>query len=143
MRRKLDAASVAFLVVHDSNTTVRQNLTASDIQVYRMGLGYLDIGFHCVIRRDGEVSQGVPIDEAGTHTTRFDTKSVGILLVGGKTTRGRPSCNYTKPQLAALKATLVHLKPSFPNAAIVGAGELLGGTSPHFNVSDFYENTAG
>ena len=80
------------------------------------------------------MSDGVSIEHAGTHTNHFDTKSIGILMVGGKTTRGKPSDNYTIEQKTALSMTLSALKFPFPNAKAVGAGELLGGTSPHFAI---------
>lgn len=136
MRQLLDSKDVEFLVVHSTDTNIHQDLSLQDILEYRKKEGYPDIGFHFVIHREGFISDGIPLDRAGTHTNHFDTKSVGILMVGGKTTRGKPSDNYTKEQHAALGMLLMALRYPFPNAVPKGSGELLGGTSPHFSIGE-------
>jgi hypothetical protein len=57
-------------------------------------------------------------------------------MVGGKTTRGKPSDNYTQEQKETLKGLLDELTSTFTNSKVVGSGELLGGTSPHMNLEE-------
>lgn len=141
MRRELSRSNVEFLVVHSTNTNIHQDLSLEDILEHRKKEGYPDIGFHYVLHRGGHVSQGVPANQAGTHTSHFDGKSIGILLVGGKTTRGKPSDNYTDIQKVNLCLLLGQLNHSFPTAVPKGAGELLGGTNPHFDIGKLYDTS--
>lgn len=136
MRQQLARDDVEFLVVHSTNTNINQDLSFEDIIKHRHQEGYPDVGFHFVIHRCGMLSAGIPMTQTGTHTSHFDTRSLGILMVGGKTTRGKPSDNYTKEQKAALTLLLNVLSLMHRNATPKGAGELLGGTSPHFKVAD-------
>ncbi len=141
MRKKLTTENVEFLIVHASNTNCNQDLSLKDIAKHRATEGYPDIGFHWVISRDGFTRQGINISEAGTHTPRFDAISIGILLVGGKTTRGKPSDNFTQAQKASLVALFDLLTTRFPNASIVGVSDIVGGTNPNFNVRELYESS--
>lgn len=141
MKKKLTHENVEFIVVHASSSTVHQDLTVDEVLKKRVREGYPDIGFHYVITRDGKLNEGIPISEAGTHTARFDTCSIGVLMVGGKTTRGRPSDNYTKEQKETLKSLLNILSANY-TAKVVGVGQLLGGTSPHFNLEELQHDTS-
>lgn len=139
MRRELNSSGVDFLIVNTTNTNIHQDLTLEDIVSYRKKEGYPDIGYHYVIHRDGVCSGGIPFEEAGTHTSHFDRNSIGILLVGGCTTRGKPFDNHTPEQKETLLTLLHLLSRIYPKAKPVGAGELVGGTSPHFDIGKFYD----
>lgn len=136
MIKQLTPKNVGFLVVHPTKSTVHQDLSIDDILKSRRDEGYSDIGFHYVITRDGLAYLGIPSNEAGTHTAQYDDISVGILLVGGKSTRGKPSDNYTPIQKSTLKLLIKHLQILYPIAKPVGVGELWGGSSPHFSVQE-------
>lgn len=136
MRKQLTTENVSYLVVHPSNTTVHQDLTVEDIIKQRALEGYPDIGFHYVITRDGQAHKGIPTNDAGTHTAQYDDKAIGILIVGGRTTRGKPSDNYTKEQKYTLLILLTLLSLEYNNSKPVGIGELWGGASPHFSIQE-------
>jgi N-acetyl-anhydromuramyl-L-alanine amidase AmpD len=139
MRRLLTPSAVEFIVVHCSGTTVHQDIQIQDILKRRQLEGYHDVGWHYVITRDGVPWIGAPLQQAGTHTSHFDDRSIGILLIGGKTTRGRTSDNFSVDQKEALFDVLDEVCPHFPNARIIGQGALLGGTSPHFDIGKSYD----
>ncbi len=136
MKKILQKASVDFLIVHSTYTAARLDLTVEDVLNRRIKNGFPDIGFHHVITRDGSVELGVPLDTVGTHTPRFADSAIGILLVGGKTSRGVPSDNYTQAQKQSLKTLLTTLKLTYINAKVIGSGEVLGGSSPHFDLQE-------
>ncbi len=134
MKKKLE--QVNLLIVHATQTSLKWDLEFSDILRQRLAEGLPDIGFHYIVKRSGMLIEGIPTDEVGTHTPRFSDNSIGILMVGGKTTRGKPSDNYTQEQKETLHGLLDELTTTFTNSKIVGSGELLGGTSPHMNLEE-------
>lgn len=136
MRKILNKEDVQYLVVGCTHTSMRQDLSPDEIRRSALKKGIKDTGYHAIITRDGGIHGGVPINKVGTHTSRFDNISIGILMVGGKTTRGKPSDNYTEAQKQSLGIFLRHCAEYWPDAQVVGQGELIGGASPHFNVRD-------
>jgi len=137
MKKELTANSVEFIIVHASSSTIKEDLQVADIEKRRLAEGFSSSGYHFVITRDGEVHNCTPLDQAGSHTDHFDDRSIGVLIVGGKTTRGKPSNNYTSEQLIALQVLVLDMKALFTKAEAVGVGELLGGTNPHIRVNNY------
>lgn len=78
------------------------------------------IGYHFVIRRDGRVETGRPVDAIGAHVEGYNSTSVGICLAGGVDEHGRSRDNFTPAQYAALAELLIELKAKYPKATIRG-----------------------
>lgn len=136
MKKNLDLDSVRFVVIHATRTSPRSTVTLEDVKEKRLKGGFLDIGYHFLITRAGGLQVGVPLPQVGTHTARFSDEAIGVLIEGGKTARGRPADNYTDKQKKELKELIADLLVNSPNAEVIGVGELLGGTSPHFNIKE-------
>ena len=134
MQKLLIKNDVSFLIVHSTYTTVHVDPTLSDVLRERQAEGFPDIGYHFVIGRSGEPLVGTPIHLAATHTPRFANISIGVLMVGGKSKRGRPMDNYEDSQKESLRQLLKYITSFYPNIKPIGAGAVLGGTSPHFNL---------
>ncbi len=133
-KRQLDPENVELLIVQSSNTAASSDLSMDDLLAARVAEGYPDIGFHYVITRNGTIHTGISVKEAGTHTERFDSNSLGILIIGGRTERHHVSDNYTKSQRISLGYLTTTLKDRFPHARVVGYGDLHGGTNPHTRI---------
>lgn len=118
--RPLAPGDVKFLAVHCAATKPDQDIGVADIDRWHRNQGYLKVGYHFVIRRDGKVEQGRKLSERGAHVEGFNHCSVGICLVGGVDANLKPSNNFTEAQFAALKALLADLKASFPGAVVQG-----------------------
>ena len=115
------------LVIHCSATKAGQDWGAAEIRrVHKEQNGWRDIGYHYVIRRDGRVEPGRPVEEIGAHVSGHNAHSIGICLVGGIDDRGRPEANYTPAQWTALKQTLLGLRRKFPVAEICGHRDFAG-----------------
>lgn len=70
--------------------------------------GWLEIGYHFVIKRDGTVQTGRAITKVGAHVLNQNVGNVGICLAGGLNEKtGKPEDNYTDEQKHAL-ALLLH-----------------------------------
>lgn len=139
MKKELTPSNVDYIIVSSSNTTQHEDLTLTDILNLRKKEGFTDIGYHYVITRDGYAHSGIHTSQAGTHTSRFNSNSIGILIIGGNTTRSEPFDNYRKRQKIALLSLLDILTLQFPKAKPIGSGALLGGTNPHFDIGEFYD----
>ena len=96
------------------------DIGAADIRRWHRAKGWLDIGYHFVIRRDGTVETGRNIATPGAHVAGFNSCSIGICMVGGQGERGNPENNFTEAQFRALYHQLQLLQAKFPNAAVQG-----------------------
>lgn len=99
--------------------------------------GYFSAGYHFVIRRDGTVETGRKLDQPGAHARGWNHLSLGFCLVGGRAAKGKQAeQNFTPAQYAALSQLLHGLTFKYPNAQVVGHGDLPGTATacPSFDV---------
>jgi N-acetyl-anhydromuramyl-L-alanine amidase AmpD len=122
--QKLVKEAVKYIVVHCSATPEHMDIGAEEISRWHRGKGWVTIGYHFVIRRDGELEHGRSIDSVGAHVQGRNKESVGVCLVGGTDIDFQPENNFTDPQFETLKEILRELIAEFPNAKIVGHHEL-------------------
>lgn len=108
--------------------------------------GWLDIGYHYVIKRDGTVEKGRPDTQVGAHEPKINRISLGICLIGGSPPlnspafkRGEGENNFTPAQFKALAGLLRKLKGAHPNAEIIGHRDVPGVAKacPSFSVKDW------
>jgi N-acetylmuramoyl-L-alanine amidase len=133
-------SKVQFLVVHCAATRPSMDVGKAEITRWHMQRGFFTIGYHFVIRRDGSVEAGRPLDMPGAHVQGYNGKSIGICMVGGVTERdvNVAEDNFTKDQFKSLHALLRNLQPKFPNARIVGHRDLdRGKACPSFDVAEW------
>ena len=89
--------------------------------------GWDDVGYHFIVRRDGEVEVGRTLDVIGAHCAGFNQDSVGTCLVGRD--------QFSERQFAALKRIHVMLRALFPGVSLHGHREFNAGkTCPNFDV---------
>jgi N-acetylmuramoyl-L-alanine amidase len=129
---------VDLLVVHCSATRESQDIGVEDIRRWHKQRGFLDVGYHYVIRRDGTRETGRPESVPGAHARGWNHRSIGICLAGGVMPNGKtPEDNFTVAQWDELKALLLELRTRYPGADIVGHGDLPGVNKacPSFDVA--------
>jgi N-acetylmuramoyl-L-alanine amidase len=105
--------------VDEKITLPGEDIGVKEITGWHLARGYRTIGYHYVIRRDGTVETGRPIDQVGAHVQGRNSNSIGICLVGGVSESGKSENNFEPPQWAALKALLIGLQKTYPSAAII------------------------
>lgn len=130
-----------YIVVHHAATKARMDVGVNEIRKWHKQQGWSDIGYHYVIRRDGTLEAGRPLDQAGAHVRGHNQHSIGICLVGGLSEDGkRADPNYTEAQLATLERTLRNATAAFPAAEIVGHRDLDSKKPdcPAFNVKSWW-----
>ncbi len=111
-----------YITVHCSATPPAQHLTADDIRAMHKAKGWRDIGYHFVIRRSGATEKGRPNNVIGAHVKGHNNNNLGICLVGGVDSNGRPDANYTDMQYHALYALVMELckQHEIPHANVQG-----------------------
>ena len=134
---KLDPQKVEYMVVQCAATRPSMDVGVKEIKRWHLQRGFFDVGYHYVIRRDGTVEKGRPDDQPGAHVSGFNSRSLGICMVGGVTEKdvNKAEDNFTEAQWASLKEVLTKLRGTFPKAAIVGHRDLARGKAcPSFDV---------
>ena len=58
------------------------DVSAATIRAWHLARGYIDIGYHKVIRRDGSLEIGRPEAVIGAHTKGYNTTSLGVVVTG-------------------------------------------------------------
>lgn len=117
---------VGFIVVHCSATKPSQDFDVTDIRRMHLRRGFVDVGYHFIIKRDGEVQPGRPLDRQGAHAERYNHLSVGVCLIGGVSEKDVAIAedNFTEVQFLALRKLLAELRITFPHAEILGHRDL-------------------
>ncbi|WCD55426.1 endolysin [Pseudomonas phage phi 21A] len=99
-------AKTTAIVVHCAATKPTMDIGRKEIQMWHVQQGWLAIGYHFVIRRDGTIEEGRPHDVVGSHVKGRNSDTLGICLVGGINAKGQPEDNFTDAQKAALNSLL-------------------------------------
>lgn len=71
------------IVIHCTATPASMDIGADRINEWHLTKGWSGIGYHFVVKRDGTVEDGRPIERAGAHVKGFNAESIGVALVGG------------------------------------------------------------
>lgn len=123
------------IIIHCADTYSDQDIDAAEIDRWHKERGWSQIGYHFVIKRDGEVEKGRPIEKQGAHTLGHNRNSIGICLVGGK-----PRYNFRKVQMASLRNLVSGLKRDHPSAKVHGHNEFADKECPTFDVRVWAED---
>lgn len=127
--------AINLIVIHCSATKPTQDIGAKEIREWHVkGNGWKDIGYHFVIRRNGVVEDGRPVEQVGAHVAGHNANSIGICMVGGIDAAGKPEANFTPEQWKALPRLLRVLKAQYPKATIHGHNEYAAKACPSFDV---------
>ena len=131
-----------YIVIHSAATKASMDVNAKEIDRWHRARGFLKIGYHFVILRDGTIEVGRDMDDIGAHCRGFNKISVGVCIVGGLSDDGEAEDNFTDVQKENLRTLLFDLQAYYPEAEIKGHRELKKGTEcPSFSVEDFVNDT--
>lgn len=103
----------------------------------RRGNGWLDIGYHYVIRLDGTIEEGRPIERAGAHVLGHNHDSIGICYVGGVSADDIKIARDTRTpdQIDAMDKLIAKLKKEYGDRITVhGHNEYDNKACPSFDV---------
>ena len=118
--------SITLIIIHCSAVKPDQTSSAAQIDTWHRRDNHwkFGIGYHYVIRRDGEIESGRPEWMVGAHCLNHNAHSLGICYEGGLDIRGQPADTRTEAQKAAMRTLLEDLHARYPRAVIVGHHDL-------------------
>lgn len=105
---------------HVTATKEGQDIGAKEIDAMHKAQGWSGIGYHRVIRLDGKREAGRGIDEIGSHVKNYNSRSVGVTIVGGLDKSGKPKDTRTKEQKEAMLVEAHDLLKRYPDAKFLG-----------------------
>ena len=120
--------TITLIIIHCSAVKPDQMSSAAQIDTWHRQRGFhLGIGYHYVVRRNGEIEQGRPEYMVGAHCLNHNAHSIGVCYEGGLDIRGQPADTRTEAQKATMRRLLEELHERYPRAVIVGHHDL----NPH------------
>jgi len=113
------------IVIHCSATPNGRETSAEDIHRWHLEKGWDGIGYHSVIKLNGEVEAGRPHYWMGSHARSNNLGALGICLIGND--------EFTPAQMRSLEGLVLALHAQYPESEIVGHYEL----NPHKTCPNF------
>jgi len=99
LRKKTDS-----IIIHCAATKASMDIGYKEIRKWHVeDNGWDDVGYHFIIRRNGQLEKGRPEGYSGAHAPSYNGRSIGICLVGGIADDGGPENNFTLEQFLTLK----------------------------------------
>lgn len=98
------------IVVHCSATREGQWFDAHDIDVWHKARGWSGIGYHRVILLNGAVEQGRAYTKRGAHVKGNNTNTIGICLIGGLDSNGKPKNTFKPEQFHSLISEIMNIR---------------------------------
>lgn len=139
------------VVIHATETYTNKNIGAIEINNIHNALGHDGIGYHYVIRRDGRLQRGRPINRKGEHAVvnGHDVYSIGLVMVGGinvasgddNPTDYRSAQSFTREQFTTLEKFLRSFYRKYPGGQVFGHNDIDEvELDPYFDVVDYVES---
>ena len=129
------------IIVHCTATPEGRDYTVADIRQMHEAQGWVDIGYHYLIYRDGSIHEGRNVDMVGAHCQGHNAQSIGVCYVGGVARDGKtPKDTRTPAQKDALIHLLMQLVCLYPDATIRGHRDFAAKACPSFDATKEYKN---
>ena len=127
------------IIIHCSATPATMDIGAKEIRVWHVKEnGWSDIGYHEIVCRSGLIEAGRPHTKSGAHARGHNKHSVGVCVVGGIDSSGKPVFNFTANQILSLISLVNGLKKKYPNAKVIGHNEISAKACPSFDVQAMF-----
>ena len=112
---------ITLIIIHCSAVRPWRKSGVSEINLWHRQRGWKQgCGYHYVVRRDGTIETGRPLEMVGAHCLNRNSHSIGICYEGGLDASGKPADTRTPQQKEALLKLLQQLHEQFPKAIIAG-----------------------
>ena len=117
---------ITHIIIHCTATRADRSFSVQSLEASHKARGFLTIGYHYYITRDGQVHPCRPESMVGAHALHHNAHSIGICYEGGLDSRGLPSDTRTDAQKRSMAALLRSLRLDYPDASIIGHRDLPG-----------------
>lgn len=102
--------------------------TPQQIHQWHLNNNWSGIGYHFIVRKDGQIYRGRPEDVVGAHATNYNSKSIGICFEGDYMVQ-----TMSKAQLEAGKELVAYLKNKYKITQVKGHRDLMATSCPGKN----------
>ncbi len=103
-------ATTDYIILHHAAASEASVTTVHNWHLQR---GWVGIGYHFYVRKDGSIYRGRPEDTIGAHTEGYNSRSIGICAEGNFEVETMPDA-----QKRAIIELLRELKKRYPNVQI-------------------------
>jgi len=128
------------IIIHCSATKEGNKISAATIDKWHKDRGWRCIGYHYVVRIDGSIEYGRPVQDIGAHVKGRNKHSIGVCYIGGLDADMEPKDTRTRDQKESLLYLLKTLKRLHPDATIHGHREFANKACPCFDANKEYCN---
>ena len=128
------------IIVHSSATRAGMDVGRDEIHQWHKERGFVAVGYHFVIRRDGSIEKGRDITCVGAHAKGHNLDSIGICMVGGLSENRGPEDNFTDAQFKSLLSLIDWLQafilevPVGEDDVVLGHRQVSATLCPSFDV---------
>lgn len=130
------------IILHCSATPEGRDIDAETIRGWHVnGNGWADIGYHYVIKLNGEIESGRPLDTKGAHTKGHNDDSIGICYIGGMDAEMNPKDTMFECQEEAFRELVFSLRMVWDRELTLhGHNEFSDKACPSFKVSEKFKD---
>ena len=130
------------IIIHCSATPEGRDVDAATIKKWHTEeRGWSDIGYHYVIKIDGSIESGRPLDVAGAHTKGHNADSIGICYIGGADADMNPKDTMTQEQEDSMRELIFSLRMVWDKTLTLhGHNEYAYKACPSFKVSEKFRD---
>ena len=111
-------AATEYIVLHHAEAV---SCAARQVDEWHKSNGWAGIGYHFFVGKDGTIYEGRPLWALGAHVQGKNNISVGICAEGDYHNKDKVMPDAQKK---SIKELIAYLKTLYPNAEIVGHGEI-------------------
>jgi len=112
---------ITLIILHCSAVKPQQVSGFREIDRWHRQRGFKNgCGYHYIVRRDGSIENGRPLEMVGAHCQNHNQHSIGICYEGGLDANGKPADTRTDAQKTAIRQLIERLHKQFPKALVTG-----------------------
>lgn len=119
---------ISKIIIHCSATPADMDIGAKEIDRWHKARGWSGIGYHAVIRRNGDIERGRDDDVIGAHAKGYNAGSLAVCMVGGVDENGELETNFLPAQYESLTAVVANWRNEYgvKDKGIMGHRDLPG-----------------
>ena len=129
------------IIIHCTATTEGRDVSIDEVRRWHVEeRGWRDVGYHFLVRLDGTVEEGRPIEMTGAHTRSHNWDSIGIAYAGGMSKdMTEPKDTRSDAQKDALVDLICQLHDCY-GGTVYGHRDFSEKACPSFDAKTEYEN---
>ena len=130
------------IIIHCSATPEGRDIDAATIRGWHVNeRKWSDIGYHYVIKLNGEIESGRPLDIAGAHVKGHNADSIGICYIGGMDEDMNPKDTMLECQEESLRELIFSLRMVWDkHLTLHGHNEYASKACPSFKVGEKFKD---